>query len=73
MTLLVSYINMIKLFKSSVGSVRSFGFPDRTDHGNIIDSNIDTKWKSNKRREWIQVDMKTSHYVHRVHIKMDNK
>lgn len=44
----------------------------RSDHGNIIYSNMGTKWTSDKRREWIQVDMKTSYYVHRVHIIVEN-
>ena len=48
------------------------GFPDQTDHANIIDSNMNTKWTAIERRDWIQVDMKTSLYVHRVHIVIDD-
>ena len=36
-----------------------------------IDANRDTRWRAVNRKEWIQVDMKKSHYVHRVHIDMD--
>ena len=32
-----------------------------------------TKWTADERRDWIQVDMKTSHYVHRVHILIDDQ
>ena len=63
----------MEMIESSYGTKNSFiGLPDQTDHLNIIDSNMDTKWTANERRDWIQVDMKTSHYVHRVHIGIDD-
>ena len=54
-------------------NISYFGFPDQSGQNNIIDGNINTVWTSNKRREFVQVDMKTSHYVHRVHIKLGGR
>ena len=40
------------------------------DKAKIKDGRLDTKWTSGGGKAWIQVDMKKSHYVHRVHIEM---
>ena len=35
----------------------------------VIDNQISANWYSQNVYEWIQIDMKTQHHVHRVHVR----